>query len=623
MHNGRTFDDRDIVSICRFGESTKKEDETAIGKFGIGFKSIFAYTKSPSIWSPTYNFKIEQFILPIEIKQFENLHDRTRFEFPFNHNKKPAEDAYKEINEGLHDLSQITLLFLNHIQEIEIIIDRPDNIIEITEIQKERHKNNLIEIKIKKDNTPIDKNNSLFFLIFSQSLSGIKGVENRFVDIAYEVSLIDDKQFYNPLKNIENQFKIVKPNKGEVSIYFPAKKESSKLRFHINGPFQSTPDRSSIKENAFNSSLFDELCSLFEMSFIKLKENKLLDRNFLNILPIERDELFGDYSKFQEKLIDIFTNNDVLPTSEGKFSNLNNCLRGNQQVRNLIGSEDLHLFYSSKKQFWALGVNQKNSRLDHLLQNIQIDVFDEEDFINFVQDSADLRDEEYFDRYNSWHFEKQNEYNLSESESQFMNWLNEKEIIWLQKFYSYLLKLEQNEELDTYFNNCVIIKTNKGGFSCPSNCYFYTTELSDKKFTTIHSDFFKFGENADQEDTKNFFNILGVKSFDDEEKLKLILDDKYPIGETEYPKAKITDIYMFLKMFKTNPSISYLLSDRNIIYAKNPTNNESVWTSPDCIFLDEPYHENTNLKKFLKFIILLHYLKIIQKIFITTKIFMN
>ena len=50
-----------------------------------------------------------------------------------------------------------------------------------------------------------------------------------------------------------------------------------------------------------------------------------------------------------------------------------------------------------------------------------------------------------------------------------------------------------------------------------------------------------------------FLNILGVKSFDDEEKLKLILDDKYPIGETEYPKAKITDIYMFLKMFKTNP----------------------------------------------------------------------
>ena len=42
---------------------------------------------------------------------------------------------------------------------------------------------------------------------------------------------------------------------------------------------------------------------LFEMSFIKLKENKRLIE-ILNILGIERDELFGDYSKFQEKLID-------------------------------------------------------------------------------------------------------------------------------------------------------------------------------------------------------------------------------------------------------------------------------------------------------------------------------
>ena len=96
---------------------------------------------------------------------------------------------------------------------------------------KKNAKNNLIEIKIKKDNTPLDKNNSLFFLIFSQSLSGIKGVENRFVDIAYEVSLIDDKQFYNPLKNIENQFKIVKPNKGEAQYIFQQKKKVQNLDF--------------------------------------------------------------------------------------------------------------------------------------------------------------------------------------------------------------------------------------------------------------------------------------------------------------------------------------------------------------------------------------------------------
>ncbi|MCW3842501.1 hypothetical protein ONA70_20595 [Micromonospora yasonensis] len=47
-HDGaRLFDLRDIESITSIGQSTKADDATSIGKFGVGFKAVFAYTQTP------------------------------------------------------------------------------------------------------------------------------------------------------------------------------------------------------------------------------------------------------------------------------------------------------------------------------------------------------------------------------------------------------------------------------------------------------------------------------------------------------------------------------------------------------------------------------------------------
>ncbi len=35
-----------------------------IGKFGVGFKSVFQYTKTPHIYDPDFWFRIERFIVP-------------------------------------------------------------------------------------------------------------------------------------------------------------------------------------------------------------------------------------------------------------------------------------------------------------------------------------------------------------------------------------------------------------------------------------------------------------------------------------------------------------------------------------------------------------------------------
>lgn len=66
-HNGKDFDFEDVEGITGIGISTKKDDVNAIGKFGVGFKSVFAITKTPIVYSGFYHFKIDEFVIPVEL----------------------------------------------------------------------------------------------------------------------------------------------------------------------------------------------------------------------------------------------------------------------------------------------------------------------------------------------------------------------------------------------------------------------------------------------------------------------------------------------------------------------------------------------------------------------------
>lgn len=105
-HNGRSFSEADILGITNIGKGTKSNDVDTIGRFGVGFKAVFAYTKSPKIWSPTYSFKINELVLPTLLSDRTDLDGKTRFEFPFNNPKKPREVAYAEVEDGLRDLAE-------------------------------------------------------------------------------------------------------------------------------------------------------------------------------------------------------------------------------------------------------------------------------------------------------------------------------------------------------------------------------------------------------------------------------------------------------------------------------------------------------------------------------------
>lgn len=62
-HLGKPFNEADVRGICGIAESTKAL--TAIGRFGIGFKSVYAFTDRPEVHSGDESFAIENLVWPL------------------------------------------------------------------------------------------------------------------------------------------------------------------------------------------------------------------------------------------------------------------------------------------------------------------------------------------------------------------------------------------------------------------------------------------------------------------------------------------------------------------------------------------------------------------------------
>ena len=124
-HDGtRLFDLADIDSITDVADSTKRDDPTRIGKFGVGFKAVYDFTSTPEIHSGDYHFRIVDLFYPDdEIPPLQSADDvgmGTVFVLPFDRPEKSADEAFNQIGSGLEELDASSLLFLRHISRVTL-----------------------------------------------------------------------------------------------------------------------------------------------------------------------------------------------------------------------------------------------------------------------------------------------------------------------------------------------------------------------------------------------------------------------------------------------------------------------------------------------------------------------
>ncbi|MEA5625830.1 sacsin N-terminal ATP-binding-like domain-containing protein [Nostoc sp. UHCC 0251] len=305
-HNGRLFTEADVEGICGLVKSTKKEDLTKIGKFGIGFKSVYAYTDSPEIHSGDEHFFIEHYVRPHAVTSDVIISGEytTLFIIKFNRQDLSKAVAYQEIETHLRKFNPRNLLFLNYIEKIYWQLEKGQQGIYKRDILEHDAGYKRVTIKI---NTSFD-NSQETWLIFAEPVPSQLNLK---VEVAFLVQ--KDKK--------TQQEQIVPVSNSQLVVFFPTEKETH-LNFLVQGPYRTTPDRAKIPPNdSFNQKLIEITADLVASVLPKLKDLGLLTVSCLQILPIRASEFPENamfYPVFNE-VCEAFQENALLPTPDGRY----------------------------------------------------------------------------------------------------------------------------------------------------------------------------------------------------------------------------------------------------------------------------------------------------------------
>lgn len=337
-HDGRLFNERDVRGVCGVGEGTKNEDLTQIGKFGIGFKSVYAYTSTPEIHSGDEGFRIDNYVRPYAVTP-KTVGDSwsTLFVFPFNAAEIAPDKACKEIGARLGNLDARTLLFLRGISEIEFRLPNSKGAVYRRE---EKSRGSAREVTVIGNSKGRDKKES--WLTFERPVTVPGKSENVRVEVSFKLTAeFKAGQIYE---------RIVKITDSPLVVYFPTEK-ATRFGFLVQGPYRTTPSRDNIPfDDDWNKALVNETANLLVDAISEVKRLGLLSLFFLEALPIRIID-FPEYSVFYpivETVRNKLKNEAILPADDGSFVSAENAkLARGAELRKILDQIQLVQLYQS------------------------------------------------------------------------------------------------------------------------------------------------------------------------------------------------------------------------------------------------------------------------------------
>ncbi|NKQ38114.1 MAG: hypothetical protein HF967_01305, partial [Methanosarcinales archaeon] len=371
-HNGKNFDVADIYGVTGIGKSTK--NLTSIGKFGIGFKSVFAITETPYIFSGDYHIKIENWVIPSLVDNIQI--DGTLIKLPFNHKKRSNEDVFMSVSKKLENVGLKTILFLKNVNIIKW--KNPSN---KGYYSKE---SNLLSSNLKK------------VILSSSEVSEEYIVIEKTIDI--ENKNLEIKIAYKLGKNKSGKDIIVKDTDSKLFVYFQTERVTH-LNFIIQGPFKTTPNRENIPlEDEQNKSILEKIADLVAESLTIIKNLDYLDVDFLNLLPINSEYKQNEqiYSTIYDNVKEKFSTEELLPTLNNKYAKANDVLLARVKgLTELLDSGDIKKLFS--KQYW-LNTDITSDRTPELrkyvidelgIKEVSFKIFLEHITFEFIQEKSD------------------------------------------------------------------------------------------------------------------------------------------------------------------------------------------------------------------------------------------
>ena len=354
-HNGKPFTESNVKAISYFEKSDKTEsgeEITKIGHFGLGFKSVFAYTASPHVYSGQESFKITKLYSVEAVPYPTGLKEaQTRFVLPFDHlfekpdyienrKLKSQEIAYQDIAGKLRKLGADTLLFTKYLQEIEWAIqDDTRHYLRDTISIKERTREVCINDGASEQRC---------YLVFDRP-----------------IYWPDDNKIEKQHRPVQIAFGLDKPqkdggvirkiNNAQLFVFFPTAKETH-VGFILQGPYRTNPPRENVfPDDEFNQHLVNQTAELLTESLHQLKELDLLNLDTLSVLPLDKDK-FEKGMLFEPLYLQVcksLQTSQLLPKHRGGFASANESrlVRG-AKLAEVFDAEQLGMLFSREKLEW-------------------------------------------------------------------------------------------------------------------------------------------------------------------------------------------------------------------------------------------------------------------------------
>ena len=336
-HFGKPFDEPDVRGISDILKGTKRNDPTQIGKFGIGFKSVYSLTSSPEVHSGDEHFRITRYIQPCPAQARQLADGETLFMLPFNHKSVPADEAFAEISKRLQSVGLRTLLFVRHLEKIVWTVeDGPAGTYRRCEPEGQARR-----VVLTSSGAEPAKED---WLVFERPVRSKTGSNDLRVEVAYRLSR-DEKTGAESVDHTRMY---------PLAIFFPTVITTG-LGFQIQGPYVPTPPRDNIHtsgaDGEWNRSLIQETATLVGGTLPILREMDLLSVRALEAMPIRppEDEMFRPiFDRVRETLKE----QPLLPAHGGGFvAAMHAKVAESADLRDLLSQEQLRQLFGAGSEW--------------------------------------------------------------------------------------------------------------------------------------------------------------------------------------------------------------------------------------------------------------------------------
>ena len=577
-HDGkRLFSITDVEAITSIGFSTKRDDVTTIGKFGVGFKAVFAYTETPQVGSGEFCFKICDMVVPEPdgFLRSQSAAEQTRFILPFDNPKKSPEQARSEIEKLLKALDATTLLFLTHIRKIEYIL--PDSTLGC--IERIGLGDDRFEISVQHPHEPTPS--SSWFLKFDKDAkvedeeaeNESPKVKTCRIAVAFALNRVEAKRDAKAKSGgagASQEWELVPMTPGRVCIYFPADKETSNLRFHIHAPFASTVARDSVRDCAGNNQLRQHLVDLLAESMSAIRNQDLLTVRALAVLPNEKDNLPKFYEPLMKRLVREFQEQDLVPMKRGGHATAVGIFRGSKALSDLIDDEDMVTLLGDDYflPMWAANPSQRNQREDNFLSMLDIEQWDTAELVKALRGlSKDALGQWMGNKDDNWH------HDLYEMLLDYINAASK---------YPTAAATERTSTI----RSLDLVRCSDGTYRKGSDSFFLTDDFDhDDRFPRVARSVY-FADKEENKKAHEFLETISVRKVDEKAEIEYILEERYSqeaVDKKQF-KPEINDIACFIGFAEKHPADIGLFQDHYIFKLES-----GKWSKPEQVYLDAPF----------------------------------